>query len=392
MDARLRSGVPAVSVVVPTYERRELVRRAVKSVLAQTLGDLEVIVVDDGSTDGTEEAVRGLDERVTYVHQDQRGAAAAHNVGIELGSAPVIAFLDSDELWLPHHLTVVMSALARHPEAVLAAARPQAQVAGRRLGPEPILLDLLPRLLIENPVGATSCVAVRREALAAVGKFDERLTVGSDVDLWLRLALLGPFSIVRARTRLRQKRTDSLQAWGLRHHAYLEARELMLARTIEQLESRSGAHGQLAATARGMHQLCVALRCFRLRRESEAAAALREACAFVPALSSEYAAVVDHVRMAAPLGPESAELCARIAGLWPDPGATTANVLRAWGALIALRAGHLRTAKTLLADRRLARSAPRTAAAIALLLERRVARELRHRLDHVHIAARGLPR
>jgi glycosyltransferase involved in cell wall biosynthesis len=91
--------VAAVSVVIPTYQRRRFVVRAVESVLGQTVQDSEAIVVDEGSTDGTAEALAGLDPRVYHVWQENRGVSAARNAGIRLARAPIVAFLDSDDRW-----------------------------------------------------------------------------------------------------------------------------------------------------------------------------------------------------------------------------------------------------------------------------------------------------
>jgi glycosyltransferase involved in cell wall biosynthesis len=105
-------SVPLVSVVMPTYERWPLVAEAVDSVLTQDLGDLELLVVDDGSTDGTAEALTGRDPRVTVLRQPNRGRSAARNTGIAAARAPWLAFLDSDDRWEPHHLSQFSAAAA----------------------------------------------------------------------------------------------------------------------------------------------------------------------------------------------------------------------------------------------------------------------------------------
>ena len=96
--------MPAVSVVIPTYNRRRRVERAVASVLEQTFGDFELLVVDDGSEDGTEGSLAGLDSRLRYLRQANKGPASARNTGIRNSGAPVVAFLDADNRWRPDHL------------------------------------------------------------------------------------------------------------------------------------------------------------------------------------------------------------------------------------------------------------------------------------------------
>ncbi len=97
-------SAPLVSVVIPTYNRAQMVSEAVRSVLEQTFGDLEVIVVDDGSTDGTREALKPHADKIRYLRQENSGVSAARNRGIAEARGSLIAFLDSDDLWLPAKL------------------------------------------------------------------------------------------------------------------------------------------------------------------------------------------------------------------------------------------------------------------------------------------------
>ena len=118
----MSAASPRVAIVVPTFNRRRLVLEAVESVLAQTLSDFELIVVDDGSTDGTgdEIAQRYADEpRLRYVHKENGGTASARNRGLDEVRAPLTAFLDSDDLWAPEYLETQLAALEAHPEADL---------------------------------------------------------------------------------------------------------------------------------------------------------------------------------------------------------------------------------------------------------------------------------
>ena len=110
--------MPAVSVIIPTYNRRELVREALASVLAQTHGDVELIVVDDGSDDGTAEVVQEF-ARVRYVYQPNRGVSAARNHGVALSSGALLAFLDSDDLWQPRKLESQVAFFTAHPQALI---------------------------------------------------------------------------------------------------------------------------------------------------------------------------------------------------------------------------------------------------------------------------------
>ena len=342
MRALSESSEPSVSVVIPTYQRRELLPRAVSSVLAQTFQDFELIVVDDGSTDGTREALEGLDDRIHYRWQENRGVAAARNVGIRLGRGEIVAFLDSDDRWLPDHLAVVTEVLARHPKAVLVCTCPRYRVAGRQRAKEARLVDLLPRLLLQNLLGYPACVAVRREALVAVEGFDERLLVWEDSDLWLRLALLGPFAILKRRTIAHRRSPDSLSEHGRRSGGYLRAFEVASPRAVEELErARTPEASRLVPAAQSVVQLVAALGALLKEDPRRARVALDEACRLWPELSRDVDPVVARVRHVASERRELARTLTAVAELWPEPQADTPLFLRAYAAVLALRGGRV---------------------------------------------------
>ena len=110
------SNQPAVSVIIPTFNRASFVRQAIESVLQQRFQDYELIVVDDGSTDETRSVVESLGPRVLYVYQSNRGAAAARNFGVRHARAPWIAFQDSDDLCAPDHLESLYGYVRDHPD------------------------------------------------------------------------------------------------------------------------------------------------------------------------------------------------------------------------------------------------------------------------------------
>ena len=201
-----------VTVVIPTFNRRDLVVEAVKSVMAQTYGDLSCLVVDNGSTDGTSEALASLQEPRLDVLRDPRpmGGAAARNLGIDAArTAEWVAFLDSDDLWAPTKLERQLKALSLHPEARWSATAcinigPDWRVlqsvrfpAGApRLGQVTLFgsKELSPMLLEENLVPAgNSTVLANRALLDEVGRFDPDLATCDDWDLWARLAIKSPF-------------------------------------------------------------------------------------------------------------------------------------------------------------------------------------------------------
>lgn len=190
-----RPVVPRVSVVIPTYNRAAYISEAIESALNQTAPDLEIVVVDDGSTDNTAEIVGSYGHRVRYVRQANQERAAARNTGIINASGQHIALLDSDDVWLPNHIAACGEALRRHPRAGVAYSRAVlVDEAGGLLTPMPAAMpsgDLLHRILSSCEIGATSSsTLIRREVFESVGLFDEvrELSGSEDWVMWARIA------------------------------------------------------------------------------------------------------------------------------------------------------------------------------------------------------------
>lgn len=344
------AGAPTVSVIVPTYQRRELVTQAVASVLTQTYRDFELIVVDDGSTDGTGEALAALDADLRYHWQPNRGQAAARNTGLRLAEGSIVAFLDSDDRWLPDHLAVVTEVLARLPEAVLVSTSPRHVIGGKSKPRKAYLFDPLPTHFLGNPVGYPSSLAVRRDALLEVGGFDERLLVGEDSELLMRLALRGPFGMLQRRTIVR-RHSLGVMHWGRRTGASLDAFEYRASRAIEELEALSGprAH-ELTTQAKGAAAFVSALRALDKGDDQGVAIALAQACRLLPELSREPELVAERLGLLPRADQPSDHLrhLTTMVGAWPDPAADTALFLRLCGALVALRQRRARQARALL--------------------------------------------
>lgn len=188
------ADAPTVSVIMPTYNRAHLVGQSIQSVLDQTYRDFELIVVDDGSTDDTEQTVgRFSDPRIQYIYQDHRGIGAARNTGLRKAQGRYIAFLDSDDVWLPNLLEVGVPILEEHPaigvvyakaQAMDKYGKPMSQIRG---APQKYPGDALKSALY----GDFLCIIatlVRRECWDRVGPFDETLMAREDWDMWIRIA------------------------------------------------------------------------------------------------------------------------------------------------------------------------------------------------------------
>jgi len=186
---------PFFSVVVPVYNRAALLGEALRSVLAQSEQDFEVIVVDDGSADNPARTVEALaDPRIVFIRQENRGGGAARNTGIDKARGRFVAFLDSDDRYLPHHLAA-MRGLLEHSAHDAGYARIVVERGeGRSYLKPPCAIrdgeDMAVYLLCERGFVPTSTIVVER-ALAAAIRFHENLPAAEDTDFAIRAALAG---------------------------------------------------------------------------------------------------------------------------------------------------------------------------------------------------------
>jgi len=182
---------PAVSVLVSVHNEEAFVGEAIRSVLAQTLADLELLVVDDGSTDGTPAILAAVqDPRLTIVRHARRGLTPSLNRALGLARAPLAARLDADDVALPERLARQRAFLDAHPEVgVLGTAAREVDAAGREVGRmDPPTEDrAIRRALIRGNPFVHSSVMVRTALLRAAGGYDERVPVAQDYELWMRL-------------------------------------------------------------------------------------------------------------------------------------------------------------------------------------------------------------
>lgn len=212
---------PLVSVIIPTYNRRERVLEAIDSVLSQSYGSFELIVVDDGSGDGTREALKAYAGRLRYIFQENQGPSSARNRGIREAKGELISFLDSDDLWLRDKLCRQVAFMEENPEARVCYTEELWIRNGRRVNPmrkhAKLSGDIFERAL-ELCIVSPSSAMLRRELLLEVGGFDEELPLCEDYDLWLRIAKDHPFHLIpEALIIKRGGHADQLSrsTWGL---------------------------------------------------------------------------------------------------------------------------------------------------------------------------------
>ncbi len=183
---------PEVSVIIPTYNRCAMVLEAIDSVLAQTTEALELIVIDDGSTDGTEKELTRLGNAIRIERIEHRGPAAARNWGVALAHTPLIAFLDSDDLWAPTKLERQLAFMRANPGCAISQTDEIWIRNGRRVNPGlrhrkragDIFVDSLRTCLI-----SMSATMMRTDLFCSLGGFDEVMMAAEDYDLWLRILI-----------------------------------------------------------------------------------------------------------------------------------------------------------------------------------------------------------
>jgi len=201
------SDTPAVSVVIPLYDKGPYIARALNSVLSQTVQSFEVIVVDDGSTDNGAEVVKGfVDPRIKLIRQENQGVSAARNRGISEATTDFIAFLDADDEWLPKHLETLLMLREKYPRAgaygtaylmKMKNLRIKAAPFSSEIPKEPwegILPSYFKAAALGEPPISASTVAIPKFVLKEMGGFKTEAWWAEDNDLWGRIALKYPIA------------------------------------------------------------------------------------------------------------------------------------------------------------------------------------------------------
>jgi len=231
-----------VSVVLPTYNRAHLLRRAVQSILNQTYQNFEVIVVDDCSSDNTENVVRSFcDERIRYIrHERNRGAAVARNTGIKAAKGEYVAFQDSDDEWLPEKLEKQMKAFESAPSNLGVVYTSFWLIDRNRKSFCPPLSvkqtdgEIHDALLEMNFVDTPTAV-VRRECFEKAGMFDENLPRLQDWELWLRISKHYCFKHINEPLVNSYRQPDSISC---NMNALIIARKYILGKYFEEISTK----------------------------------------------------------------------------------------------------------------------------------------------------------
>jgi glycosyltransferase involved in cell wall biosynthesis len=211
-----------ITALIPTYNSAQYIRETVDSVLSQTYPIHEVIVVDDGSTDSTQEVLASYGNRIRYIRQPNAGPPAARNTGLALATGDLIALLDSDDLWAPKKTELQMDYLQRHPSCGLVYTdmktfddsgiiEESVKISRNLTYPSG---NIFPQMFYET-LFQTSAVLMRKSCIDAVGGFDADLRMGDDYELFLRISRHYEMGCVDEPLILyRQHATQGTRTWG----------------------------------------------------------------------------------------------------------------------------------------------------------------------------------
>ncbi|NER34466.1 MAG: glycosyltransferase [Oscillatoria sp. SIO1A7] len=206
--------MPLISVIIPVYNGEKTINETIQSVLKQTLSDLEIIVIDDGSQDGTLEIVKGIqDERIKVFSYPNAGLSSSRNRGFSHAVGEFISFLDADDLWLPDKLESQFRALQENPQAALAYSwTDYIDESGQWLHPGDRITvkgEAYELILLGNFLESGSNALLRREAFTKAGVFDESLVAGEDWDLFIRIAAVGYKFVATEKAQIWYRMTDT---------------------------------------------------------------------------------------------------------------------------------------------------------------------------------------
>ena len=184
-----------ISVIIPTFNRKKTLGRAIQSVMNQSLSPFEILIIDDGSNDGTEEWIKENFQDIKYIYQNNHGVSSARNIGIENAYGDWVAFLDSDDEWLPNKLNEQVKAIESNPEMkffhtneiwIRNGVRVNQMKKHKKYGG--FIFEKCLDICRISP----SSVLIQKEIFDNIGTFDESLRVCEDYDLWLRIVAIYP--------------------------------------------------------------------------------------------------------------------------------------------------------------------------------------------------------
>ena len=240
-----RVSYTMISVIVPTYNRVHQLPRALDSILCQSCSPKEIIVVDDGSTDETSALMTSEYPEIVFIQQQNTGVSSARNVGIKRASGDWIAFLDSDDEWLPKKLEIQMKALYKNPEIKICHTNEIWIRNGKRVNPKKkhekfggwIFQKCLPLCCI-----SPSSVIIHKSIFKEIGLFDYSLPVCEDYDLWLRITARNPVLYIEEPFLIKYGGHEdqlSKKYWGMDRFRIKSLEKIISSRVLSDLDENA---------------------------------------------------------------------------------------------------------------------------------------------------------
>ena len=240
-----RVSYTMISVIVPTYNRAQQLPRALDSILCQSCSPKEIIVVDDGSTDETSALMTSEYPEIVFIQQQNTGVSSARNVGIKRASGDWIAFLDSDDEWLPEKLEIQMKALYKNPEIKICHTNEIWIRNGKRVNPKKkhekfggcIFQKCLPLCCI-----SPSSVIIHKSIFKEIGLFDYSLPVCEDYDLWLRITARNPVLYIEEPFLIKYGGHEdqlSKKYWGMDRFRIKSLEKIISSRVLSDLDENA---------------------------------------------------------------------------------------------------------------------------------------------------------
>ena len=240
-----RVSYTMISVIVPTYNRAQQLPRALDSILCQSCSPKEIIVVDDGSTDETSALMTSEYQEIVFIQQQNTGESSARNVGIKRASGDWIAFLDSDDEWLPEKLEIQMKALYENPGEKICHTNEIWIRNGKRVNPKKkhekfggwIFQKCLPLCCI-----SPSSVIIHKSIFKEIGLFDYSLPVCEDYDLWLRITARNPVLYIEEPFLIKYGGHEdqlSKKYWGMDRFRIKSLEKIISSRVLSDLDENA---------------------------------------------------------------------------------------------------------------------------------------------------------
>jgi len=296
---------PLLSVIIPTYNRARFIAEAIDSVLAQTYTNFELIVVDDGSTDNTRQVLQPYMNRIRYIFQENAGCSTARNTGLKEAKGEWIAYLDSDDIWMPEKLQTQVEDVCSFPD--VCAHSINTLIYRDHIGKEVDIFSFTgfnaeyrqERGFIERPLlpqikfgfGWPQCMLTKKQILVKAGAFDNELRLWQDMDAFYRVAALGNWaynSKPLVKILRREKENIELSSQSVRNRANSYREMIKLLNKVLQSENLFASEHKQLRRKLGIYYSCLGLEEIISKKRREALGSLKRGFQLKPSIKNAF--------------------------------------------------------------------------------------------------------